>query len=229
MAKTVHEGEWNYDPTPDGFDKATGKSHHERLWYPMGPDGKRTTRDQFNAPKAGEGWSATLVFGRGNGDMGGTIDVPDFQDLADFMGVSKTDIIYSILDKGEITRFPDGIEASSYTNWMLKHIHKDLGFFEEADHDWDDDFGGEGSVKAYIDEKINQATTIIENKYDDLIKQLIARINGGPTLDNGKLVWPSDSDGAMIPIGNINLFGDGSGTKYIKTHDGVRDGDVRTL
>ena len=145
------------------------------------------------------------------------------------MGMSKTDIIYKILDKGEMTRFPDGIDASSYTDWMLKHMHKDLGFFEGADHNWTDDFGGEGSVKAYIDGKISQAVTNIENKYDDLIRQLIARIYGGPTLDNGKLVWPSDSNDAMIPTGNINLFGDESGTKYIKTHVGVHDGDVRTL
>ena len=157
MVKTVHEGEWNYEPTPDGFDKATGNSHHERLWYPMGPDGVRTTRDQFNAPKAGEGWSATLVFGRGNGDMGGTIDVPDFQDLADFMGMSKTDIIYNILDKGEMTRFPDGIDATDYTDWVLKHMHKDMGFFEGADHDWTDDFGGQPNIKAYIDWAITHA------------------------------------------------------------------------
>ena len=200
LVKTCHEGDWNYDPTPDEFDNETGKSHHERLWYPMGPDGERTTRDQFNAPKAEEGWSATLVFGRGDGTMGGTIDVPDFDDLANWMGCSKTDIIYNILDKGEAT-WPDGIEATDYTDWVLKHMHKDMGFFEGADHDWDDDFGGCGNIKDYIDWAIKYAienlTTKGDSQFNNLLPKPVRYSSVDDTTDDVKAGYPATTDPTM--------------------------------
>lgn len=224
MVKTVHEGEWNYEPTPDGFDKATGNSHHERLWYPMGPDGQRTTRDQFNAPKAGEGWSATLVFGRGNGDMGGTIDVPDFKDLADFMGVSKEDIIYNILNKGEMTRFPDGIDASDYTDWVLKHMHKDMGFFEGADHDWTDDFGGQPNIKAYIDWAIKNAISNLttpdpDNPLANLLPKPVRYVSGDDTdedNDTASIVYDKMLTDQDVVAGGKTMGKDGSGTVNVK-------------
>ncbi|WP_298049580.1 hypothetical protein [uncultured Bifidobacterium sp.] len=222
LVKTCHEGDWNYEPTPDGFDKETGKSHHERLWYPMGPDGERTTRDQFNAPLAEEGWSATLVFGRGNGEMGGTIDVPDFDDLANWMGMSKQDIIYNILDKGEAT-FPDGIDATDYTDWILKHMHKDMGFFEGGlGHDWDDDFGGCGNIKDYIDWAIEYAikhmTTTGDSKFNNLLPKPVRYVSGDDTKDdtNSDIVYDKQLTDADVVSGNKTINVNGSGTVSAK-------------
>lgn len=208
LVKTCHEGEWNYEPTPDGFDKETGKSHHERLWYPMGPDGERTTRDQFNAPLAEEGWSATLVFGRGNGEMGGTIDVPDFDDLANFLGQDKQDIIYNILEQGEEgepTTFPDGIDAWNYTDWILKHIHKDMGWWNQdedhwkpgegyGDHDWNGEFSGDlpykcDNIKEYIDWAIYHAiknmSTPGDSQFNNLLPRPVRYTSGDDTVGGG--------------------------------------------
>lgn len=240
LVKTCHEGDWNYDPTPDEFDNETGHSHHERLWYPKGPDGERTTRDQFNAPKAEEGWSATLVFGRGNGEMGGTIDVPDFDDLANFLGQSKQDIIYNILKngkEGDPTTFPDGINAWNYTDWILKHIHKDMGWWDQdkdhwkpgegfGDHEWNGEFSGDlpykcNNIKEYIDWAIYHAiknmTTPGESKYNNLLPKPIRYVSGDDTKDdnNADVVYDGQLTDAEVAAGNREI-GTGSGVVSAK-------------
>lgn len=207
--------------------KTTETEWTEKLLYPEG-----TTREDFNAPDAMKPWTVNLSFG-----VGGDVDVPNVDDIAKILGITVEDVRNIIEGNGFTVDGSSYADYKAYVDAMddahrdeaIDHFHKDLGFGTGREHGYVDDFGGQPNVKAYIDQKVRQAVTEVTNKYDGLIKQLIARINGGPTLENGKLVWPSGSDGAMIPMGNINLLGDASGSKYIKTHDGVRDGDVRTL
>lgn len=211
--------------------KTTSTTWVEKLIYPNG-----TTRKDFNAPEAEKPWTVNLTFG-----IGGDVDVPNIDDLAKILGITVNDI-RNIIGGKEFTI--NGVTAKDYREYIdkqddlhkaaavkesLEHLHKDLGFFTGTEHDWSDDFGGKGSVKAYIDWAVENATTNITNQYEDLLKQLLSHIFNGPTIQNHKLVWPDGSDDEKIPIGNINLLGSGDGTKYIKTHTGLVDGDVRTL
>ena len=248
LVKTCHEGDWNYDPTPDEFDNETGHSHHERLWYPKGPDGERTTRDQFNAPLAEEGWSATLVFGRGNGEMGGTIDVPDFDDLARFLGQDKQTILYAILDKMKEdgtettpTEFPDGILAYNYTDWILKHVHKDMGWWNQDEDHWkpgegfgdghnkghkNGEFAGDlpyqcDNIKDYIDWAIYHAiknmTTPGESKYNNLLPKPVRYVSNDDTIGSAAkdAVYQDQLTDADVKSG-LRLPATGGGTVSAK-------------
>lgn len=97
------------------------KPWNERLHYPKG-----TTRDDFNAPEAEEGWSATITFGKG-----GDVELPNFDELAKIIGISKNDI-FNILDDKSFTI--DGISAKNLIEYInkcdkrdLDHIHADHG------------------------------------------------------------------------------------------------------
>lgn len=129
----------------------------ERLHYPPG-----TNRNDFNAPLPEQGWSATIIFGKG-----GDVEVPDFDDIAKIIGVSKQDI-YNILEDKSVTI--NGIDASNIIDYInkcdkrdLDHIHADLGF-NTTGHSSTGAFGGKNTVKEYID----QLRTDINNKFDNL-------------------------------------------------------------
>lgn len=194
--KTMHDGDWN-----------------ERLHYPEG-----TTRDDFNAPLPEEGWSATITFGKG-----GDIEVPDFDDIAKIIGVSKEDI-YNILEDNSVTI--NGIEADSIIDYIdkcdkrdLNHIHADLGF-NESDHG-EDAFGGHPTVKAYIDAKFTELNTIINN-----MKSGIGNIIYGATVDeDGNIHLPA---GTKVPIGNINVFS-GDTSAYLRTRAGEVNNDLKGM
>lgn len=116
---------------------------HERLIYPPG-----TKREDFNAPLPGQPWSACITFGHG-----GDIELPSFEDIAKILGVSTGDI-YNILEGNTFTL--DGITATDFRDWILKHLHKDLGFEAAgSNHGWNNKFGGEATVKDYIDKWVD--------------------------------------------------------------------------
>lgn len=195
--KTMHDEEWN-----------------EKLIYPEG-----FTRDDFNAPDPLEAWSANIIFGHG-----GDIDIPDFDDIAKIIGISKEDI-YNILEDNSITI--NGIDANSLIEYIdncdkrdLDHIHADLGFCE-SDHDTEGAFGGFDTVKDYIDDKVIQLTTIINN-----MKSSIGDLIYGAEIDeDGNISLP---EGTMIPTGNINVFS-GSTANYLRTRNGEVNNDIKAV
>lgn len=100
------------------FVRTNHSSWNERLHYPINPDTKRPyDRSKFNAPQAEEGWSATITFGKG-----GDVEVPDFDELAKVIGVSKQDI-FNIIEGNTINI--NGINAKNvidYVDQKLKSI-----------------------------------------------------------------------------------------------------------
>lgn len=186
---------------------------NERLHYPEG-----TTRDDFNAPKPEEGWSATITFGKG-----GDVDVPDFDDIAKIIGVSKEDI-YNILEDNSITI--NGIQAKDLVEYIdkcdkrdLDHVHADLGFGTSS-HGVNS-FSGYNTVKEYIDAKFAELKTYITN----LSQGLDDLIYGASIDDSGNITIPS---GTKIPTGNINVFSGGTDA-FIRTRAGEMDNDLKGM
>lgn len=203
--KTMHDSSWN-----------------ERLHYPIDPDNDQPyPRDFFNAPEAEEAWSSTIRFG-----FGGDVDVPDFDDIAKIIGISKSDV-YNILRNNDITI--NGITAGNLIEYIDKcdrrdrdHFHKDLGFNSEGHGP--NTFGSNPitdlsytSVKAYID-------AADENLRDRIIR-LEARVK---TLEDRLKEIGADSvpSGMKMAYGNINLLSPDA-SHAILTHNGTLTGDVR--
>lgn len=189
--RTAHDEEWN-----------------ERLYYPEG-----TTRDDYNAPLPEEAWSATITFGKG-----GDIEVPDFDDIAKIIGVTKEDI-FNILEDNSVTI--NGIEADNLIDYIDKcdardmdHIHKDLGF-NEPDHEDEGAFGvspiteeSYDTVKDYID-GADQALLDRIKQIEDMLKDL-----GFDDIPSG----------AKVAYGNINVYsGEESENHYIRTRSGASE------
>lgn len=192
---------------------------HEQLNYPEG-----TTRDDFNVPEPDEAWASTIRFG-----LGGDIEIPDYHELARILGVSYEQIISWIKSKPIILGEVEAMSLKDYIDQqdesILDHVHTDLGFCQSS-HDDTGAFGGQDTVKAYIDAKVSQATAQI---YDDL-KDLIYGASINPAT--GKLVIQNNG---KIPTGNINIF---SGEKnpttneypgYIRTRDGEVNNDLKGM
>lgn len=216
--RTMHDEEWN-----------------ERLHYPEG-----TTRDDFNSPDPEEGWSATITFGKD-----GDIEVPDFDDIAKIIGITKEDL-YNILEDNSITI--NGIEASDLVDYIdkcdkrdLDHIHADLGFTDTV-HEATEAFGGFDTVKEYIDAGIGKASDQINNLYN-MVNAIVAHICGAkvelvpieevdtieiPDDMALKITWNDDEnpEAPAIPTGNINVFS-GSQANYIRTRMGETDNDIK--
>lgn len=193
--RTMHDDDWN-----------------ERLNYPDG-----TTRDDFNAPLADEAWAATITFGNG-----GDIEVPDFDDIAKIIGITKEDL-YNILEDNSITI--NGIDASNIIEYIdkcderdkndvLDHVHADLGF-NQKDHPDNGAFGGEDTVKKYIDKKFSDMNTTI----NDFKSQLAGLIYGATIDANGNIVIPT---GTKIPVGDLNVFAGDSTPANTTYADAVR-------
>lgn len=201
FVRTTHDAEWN-----------------ERLHYPIDPDtGEPYPREFFNAPEAEEPWSSTITFG-----FGGDIEIPDFDDIAKILGVTKEDI-YNILQDNSVTI--NGIEADNIIDYIdkcdkrdLDHIHKDLGFCD-SNHG-DKAFDGDNTVKEYIDRKIAEI-----NKNINVLMKNIAKLIYGATADeDGNISIP---EGTKIPTGSINVLSSDRNLAIL-THDGTKTGDVRT-
>lgn len=157
--KTMHDGAWSIN-------------RDERLWYPHDPDTDEPyPREDFNPPNPEAGWSATVTFG-----FGGDVDVPDFDDLAKFIGYPDKSYIYDILENNPVTFH--GITHSNLIEYIdkcddrdLTHIHQDLGFGTSGRDPHTGGFGGQNSVKAYIDKRFDDLNfdfdinnTLVTNK-----------------------------------------------------------------
>ncbi len=230
--KTMHDANWN-----------------ERLHYPIDPlTGEPYDRDYFNAPEAEQPWSATIRFGKG-----GDIEVPDFDDLAKIIGVTKQDL-FDILEGDSVTI--NGIDARNLIDYIdkcdkrdkddvLNHLHKDLGYNQGNAHD-SNTFGVSpitngtyGSVKSYIDE----ADKALKKKGDDLAGGLAATDQRFANLlaSLGDLIYgvTFNPDGTIktrpanmhVPVGNINLFSNATegsdNSAVIRTHSSHADNDIR--
>lgn len=198
--RTMH-GDWN-----------------ERLHYPEG-----TTREDFNAPQPEEGWSATITFGKG-----GDIEVPDFDDIAKVIGISKEDL-YNIIENN-VFEF-HGIEAKDLMDYInkadkrdLDHIHDDLGFCG-SDHG-PDEFGASpitgdsySNVKQYIDaadESLQSKIKTLESEIKTLKEKL--QSTGINQIPNG----------TQVAYGNINVFS-GDENHYIRTRSGTNNNDIKAM
>lgn len=143
--KTMHDGDWDID-------------RDERLHYPINPiTGLVHDRKDFNPPNPEKGWSSTIVFGY-NGD----VDVPDFDDLAKFIGVTKQDI-YDILDNKQVViegvvcddiidyidrRF-DLLNFDFDINNRIVSVNKRIGAFNnQTGRSWLDQFNGKDCGEA---------------------------------------------------------------------------------
>lgn len=192
---------------------------NERLNYPEG-----TTRDDFNAPLPDGGWASTITFG-----FGGDIEVPDLDDIAKIIGISKEEITKWLESKDIVINEIDARNVIDYIDKCdkrdLDHIHSDLGF-NTSDHG-NNAFGGYATVKAYIDAKVsdlNTKITNLENKVNNM-KNGIAGLIYGATVDaNGNITIPA---GTKIPTGNLNVYGGASESSYIRTHAGTNTNDLK--
>lgn len=206
--------------------KTTEDTWHEKLIYPEG-----TTREDYNAPTAEKPWTVNIAFG-----IGGDIEVPNIDDIAKITGLT-VDQIKQIIAGHTVT--VDGLDIANLIDFIKKadnrlsdHIHADLGFCDR-DHG-DNAFGGQATVKAYIDHRISELgnrITEIDNKLDGLqgkvnntLQDIVNKIYGGGTIgDDGHITWPN---GDKIATGNMNVYGGGT-ANYIKTDaDGENDVQV---
>lgn len=204
FVKTMHDNEWN-----------------ERLHYPLDPDtGEPYPREYFNAPEAGDGWSSTITFG-----FGGDIDVPDFDDIAKIVGVTREEIDNWLMSKDIIINEIDARNIVDYINKCdkrdLDHIHDDLGFCN-SDHE-ENAFDGYPTVKDYIDAKISELEEKIVEKIDSTRNNVGDLIYGATVDEDGTIHIPS---GTKIPTGNINVFSGGT-SAYIRTRNGEANNDLK--
>lgn len=200
--------------------KTTESNWHEKLVYPDG-----TGPDDFNTPPANEGWTVNLSFG-----IGGDVEVPNIDDFAKVLGITVDDI-KKIINGSQITI--NGQVANNLIDYIdkqddnhlkdaLDHLHSDLGF-NQTGHG-ENAFGGQSTVKAYIDAKNKDLDKKIDDKIGELkaftiagLEAIIAKIyqNGTLNHETGEITWPNTD---KIAIGNMNVYGGGS-ANWIKTRD----------
>lgn len=208
--------------------KTTESNWHEKLVYPDG-----TGPDDFNTPPANEGWTVNLSFG-----IGGDVEVPNIDDFAKVIGITVDDIKKiingsSITINGQIAKnLIDYIDKQddNHLRDALDHLHADLGF-NQTGHG-QNAFGGQPTVKAYIDAKNKDLDKKIGDEITKLkaftvagLEAIIAKIYQSGTLNHetGEITWPNTD---KIAIGNMNVYGGGS-ANWIKTDaDGENDVQV---
>ena len=196
----------------------------EKLVYPDG-----TTREDYNAPAQGEAWTSNITFG-----YGGDVEVPNLDDIAKIIGVSK-DTIVNILNSvpgalagsDNVKDYVDDQNVTQTTT-ILNHVHNDLG--------WGGEMPSGVTVKKYIDDRVtelNNRITQVSTDLTDLINALgtknantladiLTKIYLGGTINSstGAITWPTAD---KIALGNINVYSGGS-AGFIKTHaDGEND------
>lgn len=192
----------------------------EKLVYPEG-----TGPEDYNTPAAEEPWTVNLSFG-----VGGDVEVPNLDDLAKVIGITVEDI-KKLVAGDSITI--NGIDASNIIDYIdkrddgvLDHVHKDLGF-NETGHPDSGAFGGEDSVKGYIDKGDEDSKTFIENALGDLLDKIYG---GGQLGEDGHITWPNDS---KIPVADLNVFSasepsDSTFENSIRSRS-MSDDDIRTI
>ena len=215
------------------FVKTMHSDWDERLNYPIDPvTGQPYDRDYFNAPGPDGNWASTITFG-----IGGDIEVPDIDDIARILGITKEDI-KNLIKAPDNTFTVNGITAKNIIDYINKcddrdfnHLHADLGFGHTGRGEHGKTFGpspitGEkyNNVKEYID----AADKALKKKIDDAmsgIKQNIANLIYGATVDeDGNIVIP---DGTMIPTGNINVLSDTRDNAILTHGDPDKLADVK--
>lgn len=202
----------------------------EKLIYPKG-----TSREDFNAPEAESAWTVNLEVG-----VGGDIDVPTIDDIAKIIGIS-VDQIKQILKGSSVTI--NGVSVRNLREYIdkqddnhldsaLDHLHKDLGF-NETGHPGTGAFGGEDTVKEYIDAKVSGVSgdlgdirdeianlkTYMSNALNDIVSKVYL---GGTIGSDGNITWPTKD---KIAIGNINVYSGGT-SNFIRT-DADGDNDLQ--
>lgn len=182
-------------------------SWKENLVYPIDPDtGKPYPRSYFNAPNQGQAWTSNITFG-----FGGDIEVPDLDDIAKIIGITKDQLI-EILEGNNVTI--NGIEANNLVKYIdkcddrdLKHLHNDLGFGTTGRVHSNTAFGGEPSVKAYIDKKIQEGVEdAVSTALGDVFSKLGGVIYGGLNYDDDTGQLSLNVSNAKIAVGNMNVF-----------------------
>lgn len=214
--------------------KTTEVGWHEKLVYPDG-----TGPDDFNTPAANEAWTVNLTFG-----VGGDVDVPNIDDFAKVIGITVEDI-KNIISGGSITI--NGQDVKNLVEYIdkqddnhlkdaLDHLHADLGF-NSTGHGANS-FGGQASVKAYIDNEVKKLrddmasqNTSLTNKITEVktfalngLKDIVDKVFGGGTIgSDGHITFGT---AGKIAVGNMNLYGGGT-ANWIKTDaDGENDVQV---
>ena len=204
--------------------KTTDAEWTEKLVYPEG-----TGPEDYNTPPAEEPWTVNLSFG-----IGGDVEVPNIDDLAKVIGITVEDI-KKLIAGDSITI--NGIDASNIIDYIdkqddnhlndaLDHVHSDLGF-NETGHPDSGAFGGEDTVKEYIDKGDEDSKTFIENALGDILNKIYG---GGELGEDGHITWPNAN---KIPVGDLNIFSNSTPTNSTYT-DAIRsrdlsDDDVRTI
>ena len=196
--------------------KTTETEWTEKLVYPDG-----TGPEDYNTPPAEEPWTVNLSFG-----IGGDVEVPNIDDLAKIIGITVEDI-KNIIAGNSVTI--NGVNADNLIDYIDKqdanlseHIHKDLGF-NEPGHPDSGAFGGEDSVKAYIDKQFSDMRSYVNNVVADVLDKFYG---GGEIDEEGNITW---GDPGKAAVGNINLFGNEALTSYIRTRTGTGENDIRAL
>ena len=196
--------------------KTTETEWTEKLVYPDG-----TGPEDYNTPPAEEPWTVNLSFG-----IGGDVEVPNIDDLAKIIGITVEDI-KNIIAGNSVTI--NGVNADNLIDYIDKqdanlseHIHKDLGF-NEPGHEDTGAFGGEDSVKAYIDKQFSDMRSYVNNVVADVLDKFYG---GGEIDEEGNITW---GDPGKAAVGNINLFGNEALTSYIRTRTGTGENDIRAL
>lgn len=177
--------------------KTTDAAWREMLLYPEG-----TTREDFNAPEAEEPWTVNLTFG-----VGGDIDVPNIDDIAKILGITVEDI-RNIIAGNQVTI--NGVDARDIVDYvdrqdasLSEHIHRDLGF-NEPDHPDTGAFGGEDTVKEYIDKQFSDMRGYVNN----VVAHVLEKFYGGGTIDEeGNITW---GDPGKAAVGNMNVYAGGA-------------------
>lgn len=201
--------------------KTTGdESWTEKLLYP-----EETGPEDYNTPAAEQPWTVNLEFG-----IGGDIEVPNLDDIAKIIGVTVEDI--KKLVAGDTITI-NGVEAGDLIEYIdkqddavLDHVHGDLGF-NETGHPDSGAFGGEDSVKDYIDKGDEDSKTFIENALGDILNKIYG---GGQLGEDGHITWPNDS---KIPVADLNVFSaseptDATFENSIRSRS-MSDDDIRTI
>lgn len=201
--------------------KTTATEWIEKLVYPEG-----TGPEDYNTPAAEEPWTVNLTFG-----VGGDVDVPNIDDIAKIIGVTVEDI-RNIIAGDSVTI--NGVDADDLIDYIdkqddahlddaLDHLHADLGF-NETGHAGTGAFGGEDTVKEYIDKQDSDAASAINAYVQNALNDILNKIYlGGELGPDGHITWPTED---KVAIGNMNVYGGGT-ANYIKTDaDGENDVQV---
>lgn len=200
------------------------ESWREKLVYP-----ESTGPDDYNTPGAEQPWTVNLEFG-----IGGDIEVPNLDDIAKIIGVTVEDIKKLVagdtitingVQAGDLIEYIDK-QDDNHLKDALDHVHADLGF-NETGHPDSGAFGGEDTVKDYIDKGDEDSKTFIENALGDILNKIYG---GGQLGEDGHITWPNAS---KIPVGDLNIFSNSTPTNATYT-DALRsrdlsDDDVRTI